>query len=316
MNNQLRKVPELSLLSFVNGSSTERAKFVDELFVGLKDYGFIILEDHTVDSKVIKDAYRVVEEFYQLSQEEKFKYDSGDSGQRGYTAFGVEHAKNNPYPDLKEFWHVGRPLPTGHHFEKYYPPNIWPSEIKGFKESLSFLYAELDKTSVHLLDALGIALDVPESYFRNMIDHGNSILRSIHYPPISPDAPKNSVRAAAHEDINLITILMGATASGLELLDRDGTWLPVSTKEGQLVVDSGDMLSRIANDVIPATTHRVVNPPDNTTARFSMPFFVHPHPEADLECIPSCIGDGAKYPKINSNDFLMQRLVEIGLKKK
>lgn len=315
MSETNRQVPELSLLSFVNGNETERAKFVDKLFNGIKDYGFIILVDHTINADATKEAYRVVEEFYQLSNEVKMSYANGEGGQRGFTAFGVEHAKNNPYPDLKEFWHVGRELPAGHAFHKYYPNNVWPKEISNFKKHLYYLWDELDKTSVHLLDALGIALDVPQSYFRDMIDHGNSILRSIYYPPVSPDAPRNSVRAAAHEDINLITMLMGATASGLELLDSDGKWLPVNTKEGQLVVDSGDMLSRITNNIIPATTHRVVNPDDSTTARYSMPFFVHPNPEATLQCIPSCIGEGEKYPPINSHDFLMQRLVEIGLKK-
>lgn len=312
--NNLRRVPELSLLSFVNGSKTERITFVDQLFSGLKEYGFIILEDHTLESSVIKNAYDDVARFYALETNEKMKYSLSDGGQRGYTAFGVEHAKDHAAPDLKEFWHVGRELADGHRLHKFYPQNIWPSQIPSFKKHLSTLYNELDKTSHYLLEAIGMALDVEKDYFKNMICDGNSILRAIHYPAIPKDAPKNSVRAAAHEDINLITILMGATASGLELLDRDGTWLPVETKEGQLVVDTGDMLSRITNEVLPATTHRVVNPEDSSTERYSMPFFVHPHPEAELKCLKSCLGSGAKYPPINSHDFLTQRLVEIGLK--
>jgi len=312
---EIRKVPELSLLSFVEGNKTERAQFVDNLFNGIKDYGFIILVDHTVNPKVIENAYDSVKSFFRLPVELKQKYGNIEGGQRGYNAFGVEHAKDSKVPDLKEFWHTGRELPAGHRFDKFYPGNIWPSEIENFQKLMLDLYNDLDKTANHMLDALGIALDVPQSYFRDMIDHGNSILRAIHYPAMTQAPPAGSVRAAAHEDINLITILMGATASGLELLDRDGQWLPVETKEGQLVVDSGDMLSRITNEVIPATTHRVVNPIDFSTERFSMPYFVHPHPEVELKCISSCIGEGEKYAPINSHEFLHQRLKEIGLKK-
>jgi isopenicillin N synthase-like dioxygenase len=178
------------------------------------------------------------------------------------------------------------------------------------------LYNGLDTTSGLMLDALGMALDVPQNYFRDMLQDGNSILRPIHYPPLNEHAPKNAVRSAAHEDINLITVMVGATTSGLELLDRDGKWLPVMTNEKQLVVDSGDMLSRITNDVIPATTHRVVNPDDASSARYSMPFFTHPNPDTLLSCIPSCVGTGAKYEPINSHEWLMKRLQEIGLVKK
>ena len=308
-----RKVPELSLLSYIHGSTTEKAQFVDKLFSGIKDYGFIILEDHNITTDVIDAGYGAVKKFFAQSEEEKRKFVSPKGGgQRGYTPFGTEHAKDNPHKDLKEFYHVGREVEEGHNFHKYYPTNIWP-EVDGFKENLLNLYNNLDQTSFYLLDALGEALDVPQSYFRNMIDTGNSVLRAIHYPPVGEAPPKGSIRAAAHGDINLITILMGATASGLQLLDRDDNWLGVNTKEGQLVVDSGDMLSRITNEIIPATIHRVINPDDGGSERFSMPFFVHPNPEAMLECIPSCVGEGAKYPPISAHDALMQRLEEIGL---
>jgi len=316
MSDTVRKVPELSLLSYVNGNPNEQAQFVKELFTGIKDYGFIILTDHTVAQDVIDEGYKAVQEFFALSEEKKKEYVCLEGGgQRGYTAFGTEHAKDSPYKDLKEFWHVGREVSDDHKFNKYYPKNIWPSEIKGFEENLQNLYNELDKTSFYLLEALGKALDVSSTYFSDMIDTGNSILRAIHYPPVGEAPPVGSVRAAAHGDINLITILMGATSSGLQLLDRDGTWLDVETKPGQLVVDSGDMMSRITNEVIPATIHRVINPEDSKSARFSMPFFVHPHPEAMLECIPSCIGDGAKFPPVSAHESLMERLREIGLKK-
>ena len=313
MSNE-RKVPELSLLSYIHGNNTEKAKFVDQLFSGIKDYGFIILEDHNISNDVIKNGYGAVKDFFSQSDEEKRKFISPKGGgQRGYTPFGTEHAKDNPHKDLKEFYHVGREVEDGHKFYQYYPTNIWP-DVKGFKENLLNLYDNLDQTSVYLLDALGQALDVPQSYFREMIETGNSVLRAIHYPPVGDAPPAGSIRAAAHGDINLITILMGATASGLQLLDRDDQWLDVNTKEGQLVVDSGDMLSRITNDVIPATIHRVINPDDSGSERYSMPFFVHPNPEAMLECIPSCEGEGAKYPPISAHDALMKRLKEIGLK--
>jgi isopenicillin N synthase-like dioxygenase len=314
----IRKVPELSLMSFVNGTSNDRTAFVNGLFRGLKDYGFIVLVDHPVDEKLTSHAYQLIHEFFQLPVEKKQQYVcKAGGGQRGYTAFGVEHAKNSKYPDLKEFWHVGREtLVNPARFAKYFPENIWPTEIPEFKETFNKLYHGLDTTSGLVLDALGMALDVPQDYFRTMLQDGNSILRPIHYPPLNAQAPKNAVRSAAHEDINLITVMVGATTSGLELLDRDGKWLAVKTTEKQLVVDSGDMLSRITNDVIPATTHRVVNPDDASSARYSMPFFTHPNPDTLLSCIPSCIGPGAKYEPINSHEWLMKRLEEIGLMKK
>jgi isopenicillin N synthase-like dioxygenase len=312
----LRKVPELSLMSFVAGSKTDKTRFVDNVFSGLKEYGFIVLSDHTVDPEITKKSYDLIHEFFSMPLEEKKKYVCKEGGgQRGYTSFGVEHAKNSQYPDLKEFWHVGREVPVGHKYKSLYPDNIWPSQIKGFEEALSNLYFSLEKTSELMLEAIGMALDVPQNYFRDMIFEGNSILRPIHYPPVGPNAPKNCVRSAAHEDINLITVMVGATTSGLELLDRDGKWLSVKNNEKQLVVDTGDMLSRLTNDLLPATTHRVVNPDDVTSHRYSMPFFVHPNPETNLSCIPSCIGAGEKYPPINSHEFLMKRLQEIGLMK-
>lgn len=312
-----RKVPELSLMSFVNGTNNDKNRFVDNLFSGLKDYGFIVLVDHPVDHKLTTKAYDLIHQFFQLPVEKKREYVCKEGGgQRGYTAFGVEHAKNSQFPDLKEFWHVGRDQLVDPKFQKYFPDNIWPKEISEFQDTFLKLYSALDTTSIVILDALGMALDVPQSFFRNMLQDGNSILRPIHYPPLDARAPKNCVRSAAHEDINLITVMVGATTSGLELLDRDGKWLKVNNNDKQLVVDSGDMLSRLTNDLIPATTHRVVNPDDASTNRYSMPFFVHPNPDTTLSCIPSCRGTGEKYPAINSHEWLMIRLKEIGLLKK
>ena len=314
MSDTLRKVPELSLLDYISGNSNEKSRFVDKLFTGIKDYGFIILTDHNVADDTIAKSYKAVEDFFALPEDVKKSYVSPQGGgQRGYTPFGLEHAKDNPHMDLKEFYHVGREVADDHHFSKYYPKNIWPGEIQNFRNNLENIYNSLDQTSAHLLAALGEALDVPSDYFAKMITNGNSILRAIHYPPVGEAPPVGSIRAAAHGDINLITILMGATAGGLQLLDRDDQWLDVDTKPGQLVVDSGDMMSRITNEVIPATIHRVINPEASTDARYSMPFFVHPNPEAILECIPSCIGSGAKFPPINAHDALLERLKDIGL---
>lgn len=310
-----RKVPNLSLMSYVNGSSNDQVKFVNDIMTGLKDYGFIILTDHLVDQKKVDRAYDLLKQFYALPEETKMKYCGNNAGQRGYTPFKKEHAKDSKFGDLKEFWHVGRELAASSQYKGVYPENVWPTEIAEFQTVMMELYAAMDKTSVVLLEAIGKGLDVPQNFFSDMVNDGNSIIRAIHYPPTTNQDTKNSVRAAAHEDINLITLLVGATDSGLELLDRDGTWLPVSSKPGEIVVDTGDMMSRLTNDVLPATTHRVVNPDDSNTTRYSMPFFVHPHSEAVLSCLPSCVGNAAKYPDITAGAFLIQRLKEIGLYK-
>lgn len=309
----LRKVPELSLLSYVNGSQSDKIKFVDDIFSGLKDYGFIILKDHTIEQKKIDRAYDLVKDFFNLPLETKMKYKMNNGGQRGYTPFKTEHAKDNKNPDLKEFWHVGRELAASSQYKGVYPENVWPTEVAEFKKAFTELYDAMDMTSGILLEAIGKGLDVPSSYFADMIKDGNSIIRTIHYPPTKGEDTKNSIRAAAHEDINLITMLVGATDSGLQLLERDGTWLDVESRPGEIVVDTGDMMSRITNNVLPSTTHRVINPSDDGSARFSMPFFVHPHSQAELKCIPSCVGTGAKHPPITAGDFLTQRLREIGL---
>ena len=310
-----RKVPELSLLSFVNGSQSDKIKFVDDITLGLKDYGFIILKDHTIEHKKIEHAYAMVKEFFALPSDTKIKYMGNNGGQRGYTPFKTEHAKNNKNPDLKEFWHVGRELLASSSYKGIYPENIWPSEIKELKQTFIELYEAMDKTSIQLLEAIGQGLDVPRDYFTKMIHDGNSIIRMIHYPPTKGEDTKNSVRAAAHEDINLITMLVGATDSGLQLLERDGSWLDVESRPGEIVVDTGDMMSRITNNVLPSTTHRVINPGDDGSARFSMPFFVHPHSNALLECLPTCAGAGGRVAEapIKAGDFLNQRLREIGL---
>jgi isopenicillin N synthase-like dioxygenase len=310
-----RRVPQLSLRSYTEGNSQDQILFVDQLMTGLKDYGFIVLKDHLVEQAKVDAAYDLLKKFYALPEETKFQYCGNNAGQRGYTPFKKEHAKDSKFGDLKEFWHVGRELAATSVYKGVYPENVWPTEIANFKTIMMDLYDSMDKTSVVLLEAIGKGLDLPSNYFKDMVHDGNSILRAIHYPPIVNQDTANSVRAAAHEDINLITLLVGATDSGLELLDRDGTWLPVHSNPGEIVVDTGDMMSRLTNEVLPATTHRVVNPKDSNTTRYSMPFFVHPHSNAVLSCIPSCKGNGAKFSDISAGDFLIQRLKEIGLYK-
>lgn len=313
-----RQVPTLSLQTYLNGSPEVQKKFSEQLYNGLVEYGFVILKDHGVTVELLKKAYSLLEEFYQLPTEKKLHYVSEKGGgQRGYTPFGKEHAKGAEVMDLKEFWHVGREVEDGHPLSQYFPKNVWPSDVlPEFKPVFEELYTKLENAGLQMMEALSEPLKVEKTFFKNMVQQGNSILRLLHYPKIPDGVDPRCIRAAAHEDINFITILPAATQSGLQLLDRDGTWLNVESDFGALIVDAGDMISRITNDVIPATTHRVINPQDGTNVpRYSMPFFMHPHPEASLKCLDSCVGNGAKYSEIKSHDFLMQRLREIGLMK-
>ncbi|MDG0817088.1 isopenicillin N synthase family dioxygenase [Bdellovibrio svalbardensis] len=314
-NSTLRKVPTLSLASYTKGTAEEKTKFIDNLFTGLKEYGFIILKDHNVKAADLHKAYELLANFYALPTEVKKSYISPKAGfQRGYTPFGQEHAKDSPVMDLKEFWHVGRDLPEGHALKEVYPANVWPSEIPEFKTHFLSLFNALEEAGSVMLEALTMPLELDKDFFARMTKDGNSILRLLHYPPIPEGVDPRCVRAAAHEDINFITILPAATTSGLQLKDRDGTWLDIDSEPDTLIVDVGDMLARLTNDVLPSTTHRVINPQDGkNSSRYSMPFFMHPHPEAMLSCLPSCKGTGAKYADITGHDFLMQRLREIGL---
>lgn len=316
LGGNMLKVPELSLRAYTQGSSQDKQDFVDQLFAGLREYGFIVLRDHPIDVRLLHRAYALSEKLFQLPLATKQKYVSKDGGnQRGYTPFGKEHAKNSKIGDLKEFWHVGREVASQHRLKRFFPDNIWPTEMPEFTETFQEMFRALDDTGRILLQALTGPLEVDRDYFTRMTDAGSSILRLLHYPPVPAGAEPGAVRAAAHEDINLITLLLSASASGLELLTREGEWLAVDAAPDTIIVDSGDMIARITNEVIPSTTHRVVNPKGPNVSRYSMPFFMHPNPDALLSCIPSCKNQGAKFPDILANEFLFERLREIGLTK-
>lgn len=313
MTDAYSAVPELSLIAFTQGNEKSKADFIEDLWRGFRHFGFVILKDHGIAPDVLSNAYLLAEKFFNRPADEKRALISGIGGQRGYTPFGTEHAKDSAVPDLKEFWHVGREFEPGAPLADVYPPNVWPDEPKGFRAAFLELFNALEEAGHVMLEALAPKLDVSTDFFREMATDGNSILRLLHYPPIPDGADPNAIRAAAHEDINLITILVAANGAGLELLDRNGEWLAINTDPQNLIVDAGDMLARITNDVVPATTHRVVNPKGPNVSRYSMPFFMHPRSEAKLSCLESCKGDGAKYDLITAGDFLQQRLKEIGL---
>lgn len=315
----LETIAVLDLRDYLEGDKETKGRFIRELGDSLREFGFFAIGHHGVDQALIDQNYSLMEQFFALPTETKLKYEvAGGGGQRGYTSFGKEHAKDSPFPDLKEFWHVGREVPAGHYLEKIYQPNVWISELPAYREASLSLMHQLDRLASCTLKALAVYLGENENVFEDMIQYGNSILRTIHYPEIPETAHPQSVRAGAHEDINLITILCESTAPGLELLRRDGSWLPIHAQKGYMVIDSGDMMARMTNEVIPATTHRVVNPDNSRERRFSMPYFVHPKPDASLACLKSCVTkeNPLRYPPILADEFLTQRLAEIGLLKK
>lgn len=292
-----------------------REEFISELYQGLKEYGFVVLQEHCIDKSVLDRAYSLAKQLFDLPDQTKLRYDSGPGGARGYTAFGRENAKGNPHADLKEFWHIGPDVPASSDYIDIYPTNVWPEEIPGFKEFFQQFYHDLESLGKTMLEALGEAMGLEKEFFRDMVTDGNSICRLLHYPSLQGLDASKSMRAAAHADINLLTLLVGATDSGLELLDRDGNWMPVVTNEDEIVLDTGDMMSHLTNDVLPSTVHRVANPPNQDSSRYSMPFFLHPHSNASLNCLPQCAGPGgSKYPPTTAGEYLDQRLVEIGLK--
>jgi isopenicillin N synthase-like dioxygenase len=298
-------------------ADSDALSFAQEIGRSFSTYGFAVVSDHGVPADLIAEADVRMREFFALPEEVKRRYFiKGGGGARGYTPFGIETAKDATEYDLKEFWHVGRTLPEGHRFADLMPPNIWPDEVAGFHDTFERLFAAFDESGRRILSAIATYLGLAPDFFEDTVEDGNSVMRLIHYPPVPADAP--GVRAAAHEDINTITLLLGAEEAGLELLDRNGNWLPVTPKEGELAVNIGDMLQRLTNHVLPSTTHRVVNPPPERRghARYSMPFFLHFRPDYMIETLPSCISEDNpnRYPEpISAHEYLLQRLREINL---
>jgi isopenicillin N synthase-like dioxygenase len=291
--------------------------FAQELGHSFEEYGFAIIADHGIPDELIHRAEEKAKVFFALPEEVKRKYHiEGGGGARGYTPFGIETAKGHKAHDLKEFWHVGRDLPPGHPFRNHMPDNIWPTEVESFRSTFEELYATFDQTGLKILRAIARYLKIDEDYFIDTVRDGNSVLRLLHYPP-QKEPTGEHIRAGAHEDINTITLLLGAEEAGLELLTQDGRWIPVSPKPGEMVINIGDMLQRLTNGRLRSTSHRVVNPePERAShARYSMPFFLHFRSDFCIEALPGTVpaGEQPKWPPITANEYLQERLREIKL---
>jgi isopenicillin N synthase-like dioxygenase len=292
--------------------------FAQKLGRSFEEYGFAIIADHGIPDELIHRAEEKSKQFFGLPEGAKRKYlIEGKGGARGYTPFGIETAKGHNAHDLKEFWHVGRDLPEGHKFSAHMPNNLWPTEVPSFRDTFEELFATFDRTGLKVLSAIARYLGLGEDYFVDTVHEGNSVLRLLHYPPQSEPTGEH-IRAGAHEDINTITLLLGAEEAGLELLTKDGRWIPVSPKPGELVINIGDMLQRLTNGRLRSTSHRVVNPtPDRASnARYSMPFFLHFRSDFLIEALPGTVpaGEKPKWAPITADGYLQERLREIKLK--
>ena len=311
-------IPVVDLADFLSGDAQRKAAFVQSLGKAYEEVGFVAVKNHGVPDELIADLYKYVQEFFSLPSEQKKKYEIADlAGQRGYTSFGKEHAKGSDAPDLKEFFQYGQ-VPRDNYKEEEYPPNVIVNQIVAFNATLENAYRAFEKSGTALLQAIALYLGLEEHYFDDYVHNGNSILRSIHYPPITSE-PKSAIRAEQHEDINLITLLVGASADGLQILTKQNEWVGVTSLPEQIVVNVGDMLQRFTNNKLRSTTHRVVNPARELwhTSRFSIPFFLHPKSSMSLQCLSSCIdAEHVKaYPDATAGEYLDERLSEIGLKK-
>ena len=311
-------IPSVDLAEFLSGDPVRKAAFVQELGKAYEEVGFVAVKNHGVPDELIADLYKYVQEFFSLPSEQKKAYEiAGLAGQRGYTSFGKEHAKGSDAPDLKEFFQYGQ-ISRDNFQEEVYPPNVQVKQIKEFNPTFDKAYRAFEESGTALLQAIALYLGLDQHYFDQYVYNGNSILRSIHYPPITSE-PKSAIRAEQHEDINLITLLVGASADGLQILTKQGDWVGVTSLPEQIVVNVGDMLQRFTNNKLRSTTHRVVNPARELwhTSRFSIPFFLHPKSSMSLQCLPTCIdADHPKaYEDATAGQYLDERLREIGLKK-
>ena len=316
----MNNIPSVDLADFLSDDLQRKQKFVNEIGNAFKDIGFVSLKNHFLDDALVDNLYREVKGFFALPLETKSKYEIENlGGQRGYISFGKEHAKGKKEGDLKEFWHFGQEPSSDANLIEEYPENVTVSELKHFNTTGMNAYKMLEKTGIYILRALALYIGLDENYFDHWASNGNSILRPIHYPPITQE-PKGAVRAGAHGDINLITLLMGASSGGLQVLRKDGEWIDAIPNEDELVINVGDMLERHTNNKLRSTIHRVVNPPKEqwSTPRYSIPFFMHPRSDMKLNCLKECVDK--QHPKafndITAGDFLHQRLIEIGLIKK
>ena len=312
-------IPSVDLSDFTEGNKETKAAFVKELGKAYEEIGFVAVKNHGLSDALCNELYAQVKGFFTLSKEEKEAYEiEGLAGQRGYVSFGKEHAKNKNEGDLKEFWHFGQTVEDNDPIKEEYPDNVQVNELPEFNAVGREVYQQLEETGREMLRAIALHLNLDENYFDAKIHNGNSILRPIHYPPITHE-PKDAVRAAEHEDINLITLLMGASADGLQVLNKSGEWISVTALPDQIVVNVGDMLQRLTNNKLKSTTHRVVNPPREKwgTSRYSIPFFLHPRSEVSLNCLPSCISESnhKNFSDITAGEYLEQRIIELGLKK-
>lgn len=311
-------IPSVDLSYFLSGNPLKKEEFIGKLGKAYEEVGFVAVKNHGVPDELIKDLYENVQNFFSLPLDQKKKYEiPGMAGQRGYTSFGKEHAKGSDEPDLKEFFQYGQ-VPRDNYKEEEYPANVKVNQLPDFNTTFEKAYRAFEKSGKSLLQAISLYLGLKEHYFDDFVHNGNSILRAIHYPPITSE-PKSAIRAEQHEDINLITLLVGASADGLEILTKQGAWVPVTSLPDQIVVNVGDMLQRFTNNRLRSTTHRVVNPKKEFwhTSRFSIPFFLHPKSNMSLNCLDSCIDKKhtKAYVDITAGEYLDERLREIGLKK-
>ncbi|WP_294819332.1 2-oxoglutarate and iron-dependent oxygenase domain-containing protein [uncultured Flavobacterium sp.] len=316
----MQNIPSVDLRDFLSGDPERKQKFVNEIGKAYEDIGFVALKGHFLDDELVEGLYAEVKNFFNLPVEAKEKYEiPGIGGQRGYVSFGKEHAKGRKAGDLKEFWHFGQYLEESSKRRGEYPENVEVKELPEFNKVGKEAYQMLEKTGVYVLRALALYLGLDELYFDKYVLEGNSILRPIHYPPITEE-PKDAVRAAAHGDINLITLLMGAQGKGLQVQNHKGEWIDAIAAPDELVINVGDMLSRHTNNRLKSTIHQVVNPPREMwgTSRYSIPFFMHPVSEMKLDCLENCIDENHPklYDDITAGDFLHERLVDLGLIKK
>lgn len=310
-------IPSVDLSEFLSGDQNKKAAFVQQLGKAYEEIGFVAVKNHGIPDELIAYLYNYVQQFFSLPLEQKKKYEiKGLAGQRGYTSFGKEHAKGSEAPDLKEFFQYGQ-VARDNFTDEIYADNVSVKEIAGFDKTLAEAYRAFEVSGTALLQAIALYLGLDEHYFDNYVYNGNSILRSIHYPPITTE-PVSAIRAEQHEDINLITLLVGASADGLEILSKQNEWVPVTSLPEQIVVNVGDMLQRLTNNKLCSTTHRVVNPARQFwhTSRFSIPFFLHPKTSMSLRCLDNCIDDAHPklYDDITAGEYLDERLREIGLK--